>query len=317
MRIGVDLLGSDSPPETLLQAAVQAQSELPSDVNLVLFGLPQATEGLELIPVSQEITTDDSPLHAVRRKRDSSIIVALEMMKRGDLDGFVSAGNTGALVAGATLTLPLLPTIGRPGLLACLPTLTGSVAVMDIGGNVHPKPEHFWQYARMGSAYQSCTEKIKRPKVALLNIGTEAVKGTKGTRDAYRVLAEGASDLFEFVGNIEGREVFMGGVDVLVCGGFAGNIFLKTAEGISAFILESLGQAFGEDLTDEISTILTALKRRVHYAEYPGALICGVDGVVVKCHGFSSAQAMTNGIKGAANLIHERLVSSLKTALQT
>ncbi len=321
MRIGIDLMGSDSPPSRLLEAAELAAEELQGRASLVALASHEALRdlpkecGIELFPTEEEITMDDLPLVAIRRKRLSSLVWGMRLLKSKELDGFVSAGNTGALIAAAALLLPALPTISRPALLATLPTLHGNVAVIDIGGNVSCKPSHLLQFARMGAAYKRCVDGITAPRVGLLNIGTESQKGTSGVREAYDALLLEKNPHFTFIGNIEGREAFSGVVDVLVCDGFSGNVFLKTAEGISSFILSHLDEALGPRTSPEVEAALSSLARRVNYAEYPGAIICGVEGVVIKCHGFSSTQAMCNGIKGACNLIENALIQNLKAAL--
>jgi glycerol-3-phosphate acyltransferase PlsX len=267
---------------------------------------------------------DDAPLIAVRRKKHSSIVVAMQMLHDKRIQAFVSAGNTGALVVSAMTMLSKLPGIERPALLASLPTLTGSVAVVDIGGNVASKPQHLLQFARMGAAYQRCSDQCEKPRVGLLNIGIEAQKGTASLQQAYQLLDmycsqsgnRTADRQMAFVGNVEGRDVFQGGVDVLVSDGFAGNIFLKTAEGVSAFILDYLEATFSSHADEKVRKILNNLQTRVHYAEYPGAILCGVDGVIVKCHGYSSCQAMMNGIKGALKLLKNDLLSKLKNQLK-
>lgn len=317
MRIGVDLLGSDSSPEILWEAAVQAVQELPEEVSLVLIGREPAglvSHRLEFQAASEAIAMDEAPLQAVRQKRQSSLMIGMQLVKTGELDGLVSAGNTGAMIAASALHLPLLPGISRPALLASLPTLTGSMAVIDIGGNVVVRPRHLIEFARMGVAYQRCMSGIVRPRVGLLNIGTESRKGTMGVREAYERLNQ-ENENFEFVGNIEGREAFMGTIDVLVSDGFSGNIFLKTAEGIATFIFSSLGEAFKETLNAEVKEILDQLNRRVNYAEYPGAIVCGVKGIVIKCHGFSSVMALRNGIRGAYQLAADRFIDQLTSTL--
>ncbi|MGE3954315.1 MAG: phosphate acyltransferase PlsX [Parachlamydiales bacterium] len=328
MRIGIDLLGGDAPPLDLFEAILSLRSELPKSCSLLLFTTPDLTHGfrsritpepgvnIELEEVSQVIEMGDSPLTAVRRKRGSSMAVGLKMVRDGRLDALVSTGNTGALVASATLTLPLLPGVERPGLLASIPSISGHVAVIDIGANLYPKTHHLWQFARMGAAYQRCTEQIARPKIGLLNIGTEEMKGTKGIQEAYQYLVEKLrhSDT-PFVGNIEGKDAFTGLVDVIISDGFTGNVFLKTAEGISLFILQYLRKAFEAVLTPDVERVLESLNQRVNYSEYPGALVCGVEGVVVKCHGYSDQQAVASGVKGAIRLIEGNLIGKMKEAL--
>lgn len=323
-------MGSDRSPKLLLEAAVEVFQELEPTATLVVIGKPSLCdpggilsavqsgrwEGLEFVSAPEEIRMDEPPLYAIRRKRDASMVRGLQMLRSKQLDAFVSAGSTGALIAGARFFLPTLPQIDRPALLAVLPTLEGSVAVVDVGGSVDPTPSQILQFARMGVAYQKASAALVAPRVGLLNIGTEAIKGTQGLQEAHRLLEEAAASTnLTFIGNIEGREVFQGGVDVLVCGGFAGNIFLKTAEGISTFILQSLRCAFGEAINEQVEGVLQEINQKVNYAEYPGAIVCGVEGVLVKCHGYSCKQAMKNGIRGALRLCQEELVEKMKAEL--
>jgi len=248
------------------------------------------------VACSEVIEMGDAPLTAIRTKKDASLVHGIQALKNGQLDAFVSLGNTGALVACATLTLPHLPGIDRPALLATLPTLQSPVAVLDVGGSVHVKADHFVAFAALGAAYQRRMHGIARPRVGLLNIGEESEKGTAKHRAAYALLQQPHAD-FTFVGNIEGRDVFRGVVDVLVTDGFTGNVFLKTAEGAAAFILDSLHASLAE------LPAFQAARRQVDYAQYPGAVLCGVEGIVIKCHGCSSPEALYHGILGAVALI--------------
>jgi glycerol-3-phosphate acyltransferase PlsX len=265
---------------------------------------------IRCVTVTEVITHEDDPLTSLRRKKDSSICVGMRMLQKQELDAFVSSGNTGALLASATLFLRLIPSIERPALLTLLPTKHKEIAVLDVGANVSAKTEHLIQFAIMGSAYQK-TRGIKRPTVGLLNIGVEAKKGTPELREAYKRLQtlfneEGSS---QFLGNIEGRDVFKGDVDVLVTDGFTGNVFLKTAEGIAAFMLEELQQNGLNDLSD--------LKKRLHYAEYPGALLCGVEGIVVKCHGELNLQSLQSSLNSILRLIDHSFLPHLKNHLSS
>ncbi len=190
-----------------------------------------------------------------------------------------------------------------------LPTAKDPVAVIDVGGNVSCKATHLVQFALMGAAYQRCFHSRRVPRVGLLNIGVESKKGTSELRQAYDILSQRPKGgHIHFVGNVEGREVFQGDVDVLVTDGFTGNVFLKTSEGVSSFILDHLKQAIDP-------AALPGLQRQFSYEEYPGAVVCGVEGVVIKCHGLSTAHGMLNGILGAANLVQNQFVDMLKKEL--
>lgn len=323
-RIGIDLLGSDTAPQQLLEAVLLFLKETKESLQLTLFGTEDLFANQEipsdvvLFPVKEIIAMDDDPLVAVRRKKDSSICQGIHKLRHFELDAFVTAGNTGALMASASLTLPMLPGIDHPALLALIPTKSHPVAVLDVGANVSVKAENLFQFALMGIAFQKARE-IANPTVGLLNIGTEKQKGTPELRKAYEYLQMLNKDAPisdpVFAGNIEGRDVFHGGIDVLVTDGFTGNVFLKTSEGIAAFILEQLQNLGPIEAVPFMKEMLAKLRTRLHYAEYPGAILCGVDGVIVKCHGASSPRALINSIKGAARLVKHSFLEKIKNEL--
>lgn len=316
-RIGIDLMGSDTSPHDLFPAVLQLAEELTS-VELIIFAtapvLDEISCSLEAVIAKDFISMDDDPLSAVRKKKDSSMALGLRLLKERRLDAFVSAGNTGALLLYAKKNLSTLPGIERPALLTVLPTQNRDLAVLDVGANLAVKPRHMLQFAAMGIAYQK-SRGIEHPTVGLLNIGSEAKKGTPELREAYLALESLNHDRMVFVGNIEGRSAFQGDIDVLVTEGFTGNIFLKTAEGISAFIWEELEETATIEAPAHLKNLLTKLRRRLHYAEYPGAILCGVDGIVVKCHGDASPEALRNGIKGAIRLVEHKFLDSIKSQL--
>lgn len=299
-------MGGDTLPGSLFLAVEQAVLRLPVFFQFVVLAtpdvigdLPPPSHRIQYEASDQVILMTDFPLSAIRRKNKASLVRGIHLLRDGQLQAFVSVGNTGALVACATLTLPTLPGVDRPALLATLPTHRGCVAVLDVGGLVNASPEQILAFAILGAAHQRRMLGIHRPRVGLLNIGEEPAKGTSEHRAAYALLQQAHAD-FEFIGNVEGREVFHGVVDVLVTDGFTGNVFLKTAEGVSAFILESLQASLAE------YPAFQALQKQVDYAQYPGAVLCGVEGIVVKCHGCSSPEALLQGILGAANLVDPR-----------
>lgn len=321
-------MGSDSSPVDLFAAVLHAAQHL-KDVNLVVFATRPIVEtiafGIDLAhiefhSVSDVIEMEDDPLLAVRQKKNSSLVVGVRLLKKRYLDGFISAGNTGAFIASATLSLPLLAGIKRPALLATLPTEKGYVAVIDVGGSVSCKAHHLVQFAYIGAAYQRCSHGIDVPRVGLLNIGVESKKGTSEVRQAYQTLQRLAFSNSEaakmrFIGNIEGREVFQGKVDVLITDGFTGNVLLKTSEGVSFFILNHLKQSL-KDLSPELQhSILNHFRHHFDYEEYEGAIICGIDTVAVKCHGQSSAKGFFNAIIGAAELVRNGFINQIKLSL--
>jgi len=319
IRIGIDLMGSDTAPEAIYQAVLQLlQDGFPAEI---VFFVSQDVSGeldasLEIVPCSQVIQMEDDPLVAVRRKKESSLCQGLKYLKEARIDAFVSAGNTGALLLAAKTTLKTLPGIARPAMLALLPTKKKEVAVLDVGANLTIKPHHIVQFAAMGIAYQK-SRGIAKPTVGLLNIGAEAKKGTPQLQEAYLKLDAMNREEKIFAGNIEGKDVFNGTIDVLVTDGFTGNVFLKTAEGLAAFILEQLEQHFIEGSFSHLTHELATLRSRMHYAEYPGAILCGVNGIVVKCHGDSSPQTFLHGIKGALRLVEHGFLEKIKSQLRS
>ncbi len=303
MRIGVDLMGSDSSPQVLYQGVLDAIDKLPENVTLCVFStqkLEPPHPRVELHLVTEFISMEEDPLSSIRLKKDSSLVVGIRSLKDKYIEGFVSAGNTGALIAFSSIALTLLPGIDRAALLAVLPAQTGSFVMLDVGGTHSIKSKNLVQFAQMGAEYQRSLSKIEIPRVGLLNIGIESKKGTVDEQEAYRMLQELAQNPeagIKFVGNVEGREAFEGKVDVLVTDGFTGNVMLKTSEGVSSFIFSHLHNAM-PGLRRELEDI----RKHFSYDEYPGALICGIKGIVMKCHGAALPSAVKNSILAVAIL---------------
>lgn len=308
-------MGGDQPPHLIFEAVLQVSKQLGSTALFFLFAQPPilsalkplATSSITFIPTEEVVEMEDAPLLAVRRKKHSSMAVGIRFLKENKIEAFLSTGNTGALVATSLLHLPMLPGVERPALLVLMPSETGKVVVLDVGANISPKPEHLVTYARLGSFFCQALNAPIQPKIGLLNIGAEEQKGTKELKETYRQLQENFGALF--LGNIEGREVFQGKIDVLVTDGFTGNVFLKTSEGVSKFLVEYLHNHF------KVPEIIAHLKKQYDYSEYPGAFLCGVDGVVVKCHGHSDINALKNGIRGAVDLINRQVLNKLRSSL--
>ena len=307
--IGLDLLGGDIPPERLLKDLLPFIEGLP----LAIFGLDKDLEAFskldhsldaEFIPVGDVVALKEDPLAAVRKKKESSVNIGMRLLKEGRIQAYVGIGNTGAMLASAKIHLNPLPHKPRPALLAMLPTQKNPVAVLDVGANLALKPDQMLQLAKMGIAFQK-TRGVKSPKVGLLNIGSEEIKGRKDVREAYKKLKNHLPD--HFFGNIEGRDVFKGTIDVLVTDGFTGNIFLKTAEGMSHYILDKVASFLPKDesVTSHLDT-----------DTYPGALLCGVDGIVMKCHSYASAQPIAYALSATQQLIENNLIDHLHTQLR-
>lgn len=323
-RIGVDLLGCETPAQELLKTLVHTPYEGEHPPRFTFFAT-QAIFDAVVVPsdmtcvvVTDEVNGDDDLMTAVRRKKNSSIHVGLQMLKRYELDAFISAGNTAFLLASATIHLSTLPGIDRPALLTLIPTKKEPVAVLDVGATVEASPEALLQFAQMGIAYQKARG-IAHPAVGLLNIGEEKQKGGPKLRKAYELLQklneEAPIDHPYFIGNMEGRDVFHGDIDVLVTDGFTGNVFLKTAEGIAGFILDQLQNLGPMAAIPGLKSILGPLRHRLHYAEHPGALLCGVDRIVIKCHGASTPDAFVQSIRGASHLVKNFFLEQLKSQL--
>jgi glycerol-3-phosphate acyltransferase PlsX len=294
-------MGNDNSPEAL--GAVLRNLHLPENVDLVLFGLPEYQKlGTDHYVATPEfIEMDESPLYALRRKKKASMCEGLRLLKAKKLDAFISAGNTGAFVSAAKMILGNIPGILRPALLARMPTKKLPVTVLDVGASIQCKAAHLVQFAKMGAAYCKI-HGIDNPTVGLLNIGSEPIKGTSELRLAYQELQKPHTE-FRFAGNIEGKSVFEGDVDVLVTDGFTGNVFLKTGEGIASLILDRFGGLIPPGEYKKLHPQIQDLASTLHYAEHPGALLAGVRGIVIKCHGYSTPGAFDKAILGAIDLV--------------
>jgi glycerol-3-phosphate acyltransferase PlsX len=276
---------------------------------------------IEIAPATDVVTMTDSPTHAFRRKKDSSLHVAARLVRDGKADALVSAGNTGAVMTVARFVLGTLPSVDRPALAWAFPNIKDRVSVMlDVGANVDSKPLHLEQFAVMGEIYYRALWGVKRPRIALLSIGEEDVKGNDLTREAAGLLKQTS---LNFVGNIEGRDVFRGNVDVVICDGFTGNIALKLSEGLVEHIGGMLKKAIKSSLTSQIGYALSkkafdAFRKRTDYSEYGGAPLLGVRGVTIIGHGRSNANAVKNAVRVAAELcrsgMNEKIEQELSAA---
>ncbi len=297
-------MGSDNAPPMILDA-LRTIPPFP-DVEILAIGAPEFALGcpFPFQSAADSIAMEENPLAALRKKKGASLCVGLRLLKEGKIDAFVSAGNTGALVTASKMILSPLPNVLRPALLALMPTKKRPVAVLDVGANVQVKAAHLVQFAFLGAAYLQ-SRGHAHPSVGLLNIGAEALKGTSELRLAYHELQTLQKPPFRFAGNIEGKSVFDGEVDALVTDGFTGNVFLKTAEGIANLILDRMHTALSKEAIHNLGPQFLDLQKHLHYAEYPGALLAGVRGIVIKCHGYSTPQAFVSGVRGAIDLARE------------
>ena len=318
MKIALDAMGGDAAPETPVAGAVRAAREFPLEIVLVgqreaieqqLASYPQRPRNLSIIHAPEVIGMDESPVASIRKKRESSINVGVELLKEKKVEAFVSAGNTGAVVSASTLLVGLLPGIERPGIAILLPGVQGDTLLIDVGANIDPRPLHLVQYALMGEAYVRCVMGKPRPTVGLLNVGEEEGKGTDFIKETYGMLE--ASGL-NFVGNVEGRDIFSGEFNVIVCDGFAGNVALKTAESLAHAISVLLKRSLTMSPITRLGAVLARdafiqLRKEIDYAEHGGAPLLGVDGVSIIAHGASSGKAIKNAIRVAYESVRHEL----------
>lgn len=323
MRIAIDAMGGDHAPAINVEGAIEAAKEW-NDIQLILVGdearlkpmLAGAPDTIEVYHASEAIAPDDEPVRAVRRKKDSSMVVAGRLLKEKQVDAMLSAGNTGALMATGLLVVGRIKGIDRPALAPMIPTLDGTgVLALDLGANMDAAPEHLVQYAIMGSLYRSKVHGIDRPRVGLLNVGTEAAKGNELTKAAYAMLEEAP---IHFVGNVEARGVMYGECDVLVCDGFVGNILLKTMEGTAEAIFSTLKTEFTRNMKSKLAAAilkpgLVQFKKKLDYTEHGGAPLLGIDGLVIKGHGSSDANAIKNAIRQARIALQADLLGAISS----
>ncbi len=327
ITIAVDAMGGDHAPRPEIEGSIQAAREF--GVRILLVGLPDqikkelgrhSQRGLqiEVVPATEVITMNDSPTVAFRKKKDSSAHVAARLVQQGQADAIVSAGNTGAVMTVARFALGTLPSVQRPALAAPFPTSKGGVAVLlDVGANVDSKASQLAQFAVMGEIYYRTVFGNKRPRVALLSIGEEEKKGNELTRETYALLKKSS---LNFIGNVEGRDLFSGDVEVLVCDGFIGNVCLKLSEGVATHIVKVLKKSLMSTLASRVGSMLSRdafkeFRRAIDYSEYGGAPLLGVRGITVIGHGSSNPNAIKNAVRVAAELARAQLNDKIEQEL--
>jgi phosphate acyltransferase len=323
MRIALDLHGGDHAPHAVVDG-VKLAAEKWQDTTLILIGrdeslVPAGLANVEFRKVTEIIEPDDEPVKSVRRKKDSSMVVGCRMVKDGEADAFISGGNTGALMAAGLFYTGRMEGVERPALAPVFPTLTGKgILVLDVGANPEARPEHLRQYACMGSVYAEKVLGMERPRVGLLNIGTEAGKGTELTKEAFALLEREES--IRFIGNVEARDILYHPCEVLVCDGFSGNILLKNTEGVAKAILERLRQEFTASWTAKLAAAvlkprLKRFKEEMDYTEHGGAPLLGLAGPVIKAHGSSDARAFFNAVRQARRFVQNGVISRIEQEL--
>jgi len=331
MVILLDAMGGDNAPDATIKGAVKAIDQIKA--KLILIGnediikskikefynkdISEISDRLEIRNATETIEMEDVPTQAIKRKKDSSMVVGFNMLKTGEGDVFISAGNSGALLTGATLLVGRIKGVDRPALAGILPAYKSRLVLMDCGSNTNCKPINLLQFAQMSSIYLKTTLGVENPRVGLLNIGTEETKGNELTKESYKLLKEKSEELgINFIGNVEGRDAFSGSVDIVVTDGFTGNIFLKAVEGLGKFVKKSLTESLKKNILSKIAALpsLPAIKRfskTVDYKEYGGALFLGVNKPVVKAHGSSDEKLFEFTIKQAEQFVENKAVDKL------
>lgn len=333
MKILLDAMGGDNAPDATIKGAVRAISEIKAEVVLIgneeiinkkvkeFFGkdkLSDINPRLSIKHATEQIEMEDTPTVAIKQKKDSSMVVGFKMLKEGEGDVFVSAGNSGALLTGATLLVGRIKGIDRPAIAPMLPAYKKSFMLMDAGANTNCKPLNLVQFAQMSTIYLKNTFGIENPKIGLLNIGTEETKGNDLVKETYNILKEQSEELgINFVGNVEGRDCFSGEIDAVVTDGFTGNVFLKTTEGLGKLVKRNLTESLKRNIWTTIGAIpcLPAIKRfskTMDYKEYGGALFLGVKKPVVKAHGSSDEYLFYFTLKQAENFVKSGAVEKMK-----
>ncbi|MBK5253766.1 MAG: phosphate acyltransferase PlsX [Peptostreptococcaceae bacterium] len=329
MKIMIDGMGGDYAPQEIVKGAVLAAKEIKHEVIIIgeedkihkeLKRNNYKGNNITVVNATEQITNEESPVKAIRKKKDSSIVKGFNMIKESEADVFISAGSTGALLAGSLLILGRIKGIDRPAIAAFYPKIGKNepALLLDCGANTDIKPKNLLQFGIMGSIYIENVLQRKEPEVGLLNIGIEPNKGDKLHKEAY-VLLEGSQ--LNFIGNVEGRDVPAGACDVIVADGFSGNIFLKTSEGMASSIMKLIKTKLMESILSKMGALLTAkklrsLKKEFDYSESGGAPILGVKGVVLKLHGSSKSNAVYNAILKAIPYVEKDLVSMIENSVK-
>lgn len=331
MKILLDAMGGDNAPDANIKGAIKAINQVKAEVILIgkedvirtkvkeFYGkeLEEISDRLKIKNATETIEMEDKPTIAIKHKKDSSMVVGFKMLKESEGDVFISAGNSGALLTGATLLVGRIRGIDRPALAGILPAYKSQLLLIDAGSNTNCKPINLLQFAQMSSIYLRNTFGIENPRIGLLNIGTEETKGNELTRESYQLLKEKSEELnINFIGNVEGRDAFSGNVDAIVTDGFTGNVFLKTTEGLGKFVKTTLNESFKKSILSKIGAIpslpsINKLKKAMDYKSYGGALFLGVKKPVVKAHGSSDEILFEFTIKQAEKFVENKAVEKM------
>lgn len=326
MRIAVDAFGGDNAPEAIVKGCVLAIEKFDGEIVLVgdetkiseLLSQETVPDGrISIQHATEVIETGEPPVESIRKKKDSSLVVSLNLAKNGEADAVVSAGNTGAYLAGAFRLLGRMKGIKRPALTTPMPTTKEVGVILDAGANADCRPEHLVQFAHMGAIYAEHVLGIANPRVALLNIGAEEEKGNSLSKETHALLKE---EKLNFIGNIEARDVPYGAADVIVCDGFTGNVVIKLIEGTASALFSMLKGVFYKSFITKLAAMilkpgLKTVKAKMDYSEYGGVPLLGIDGVVFKAHGSSDAKAICNAVCAAATYVSAGVNDKIKAAL--
>ena len=325
MKIAVDAMGGDYAPREIVMGALEASREgleviLLGDRDSILKELGNGKRDLiEIVHTTETIAMGEQPANAVRKKKDSSIVKGVQLVKEGKASAFVSAGSTGAVMAAALLGLGRIKGIDRPAIASVIPGLKGGTVLLDVGANMDCKPKNLQQFDIMGYLYANRILGIDNPRVGLLNVGEEETKGNDLTLDSLPLLKGLAVN---FIGNVEGRDIFNGMADVVVCDGFVGNVVLKAGEGLAMSLMKMVKEELTRNWLSKIGTVmalpaLKEIRKRVDDAEYGGAPLLGVNGVVIVCHGSSRAFAVKNAIRVAAGAVSSGMVNAIRQNMES
>jgi glycerol-3-phosphate acyltransferase PlsX len=330
LRIVIDAMGGDQAPEEIIKGAVDAVKTF-SDLTCILTGregkinrildnYEYNVNSIEVVDASQVVTMSDKPSEVLRKKKDSSLIVGTNLVKDNKADAIISAGNTGAVMASGIFNIGRVSEVKRPPIATVFPSKIGKTIVLDAGANVDSNPQHLIQFAIMGQIYAEQVLNITNPRVGLLSIGEEKEKGNKLNKNTYELI-EQESKINNFIGNVEGRDIFKGNCDVVVCDGFVGNIVLKTTEGVASFVFDLLKDTLTKNLKSKLGALLLKdelkkMKEKVDYKQYGGAPLLGLQGLVIISHGSSDSQAIFSAIKVAREAIQNNVVKIIENKLE-
>jgi glycerol-3-phosphate acyltransferase PlsX len=328
--IGIDAMGGDSGPSVVVPGTVMALEEFPGRFRVVLLGdegtiraelakVDAKNLPIELVHAPERVEMDEPPATILRRKPNSSLAIATQLQKEKMLDAFFSAGSTGAVVAASLLGLGRLEKVARPAIASIFPNRGRGCVVLDVGATADSKPQHLVQFATMGSCYAHDVLGLAEPRVGLLSIGEEPTKGNELTLEAHELLAKGTG--IRFIGNVEGRDIVKGEVDVVVCDGFTGNVVLKLAESVLQLVTGTIKEEVAKSLQTRVGALLMkpafdGLKKQFDYAEYGAAPLLGVDGVVFIGHGRSSPRAIRSGLRTTATFVEQRVNEHIQELLR-